>query len=201
VSQQDSSHSRRAQYPVNELFVSRWSHRALSGERIPDEVLFSAFEAARWAPSANNAQPWRFIYAKRDEAAWPQFLQLLSERNQAWASRASALVLILSLKERETAEGIKAIRSHSFDAGAAWSAFAHQAALDGWSTRAIGGYAIEATRTALQIPAQFNTEAFIAIGKATDKSVLREDFQALEKASDRQALSSLVAQGQFSFSA
>ena len=64
---------RQADHPVSPMFLDRWSPRALSGETIPLETLLTIFEAARWAPSASNSQPWRFVYARRDTPAWDFF--------------------------------------------------------------------------------------------------------------------------------
>src|SRR5262245_26603611 len=87
---------RRADFGVAPVFVERWSPRSFLRTSIPDEVLSTCFEAARWAPSGFNLQPWRFIYAKRDTARWAVFVDLLSATNQAWAESASALVLFVS---------------------------------------------------------------------------------------------------------
>jgi len=69
--------ARLAHRPVAPLFLHRWSSRAFTGESISDDALFTLFEAARWAPSAYNSQPWRFVYAKRDTPTWPKLLALL----------------------------------------------------------------------------------------------------------------------------
>jgi nitroreductase len=190
---------RKPQYHIEPLFLSRWSQRALTGESIPDEVLFSSFEAARWAPSGGNSQPWRFVYVKRDSEQWPQFLGFVNERNRIWAANASALILLLSRKLRKSDDGDRPSRSHSFDAGAAWSNFAHQAHLLGWSTRAIGGFDREATRSALAIPDLYELEVFIAIGRPADSSVLPADLQGREQPTDRELLEDLVAEGRFAF--
>lgn len=190
---------RRPQHKVDPLFLSRWSPRALTGDAVPDDVLFSCFEAARWAPSGGNGQPWRFIFAKRDSAEWERFLGFLNERNRSWAKQAGALVIVVSRKVRETDDGPRPFRSHSFDTGAAWSGFAHQARLLGWSTRAMGGINIDVIRTTLNIPEHFEIEIAVAIGKAADKSVLPESLQAAETPTERLPLSQLVTEGVFSF--
>ena len=154
--------------PENEvapLFISRWSSRSFTGETIPDSVLFSSIEAARWAPSAANAQPWRFIYAKRDSADWSRFLGLVFENNAVWAKNASALVLLVSRTQRQGEKGLIPHHSHSFDTGAAWENFALQASQLGWSTRAIGGFDREKAKQELEIPDGFAIEVLIAIGK------------------------------------
>ncbi|MFM8330357.1 MAG: nitroreductase family protein [Candidatus Methylumidiphilus sp.] len=189
--------SRAPTHAIEPLFASRWSTKAYSGEAIEDEVLFKSFEAARWAPSGGNGQPWRFIYAKRDSAAWPQFFALLNERNQVWAANASALVVLLSKKIRQTLEGPRPSRSHSFDAGAAWSNFAHQTHVSGFSARAIGGFDRPAARDSLSIPEDFEIEVFIAIGKPADKPVLPEPLQSANQPSNRLPLTELINDGGF----
>ena len=73
------------------------SPRAFSNEPISETQLLTLFEAARWAPSSYNAQPWRFIYARRDSKHWPRFLGLLSAYNQSWARNAAALVILAAI--------------------------------------------------------------------------------------------------------
>ncbi|QFY42716.1 nitroreductase family protein [Candidatus Methylospira mobilis] len=191
--------SRKPLHDIEPVFISRWSTKALSGEPISDDTLFKSFEAARWAPSGSNSQPWRFIYSKRDSESWPRFLELVNERNRVWAANASALILLLSKKNRETPEGARPLRSHSFDAGAAWSNFANQTHLSGWSTRAIGGFDRDGVRSSLSIPDEYEIEVVIAVGKPADNSVLPEPLQSANKPSGRVPLSDLVADGRFAF--
>ena len=72
------SEKRTADHPVEKIFVDRWSPRAMSGESITDQELNRLFEAARWAPSSFNEQPWRFLYAKRNTPDFQKFLDLLA---------------------------------------------------------------------------------------------------------------------------
>ena len=90
------STARNAHFAIDPIFIDRWSPRAFTGEAIDEGTLFTLFEAARWAPSANNSQPWRFIYALKDSASWPGFFGLLHENNQRWAVNASVLVVLVS---------------------------------------------------------------------------------------------------------
>jgi nitroreductase len=134
-------------------------------------VLASAFEAARWAPSASNVQPWRFLVARNGDAYWEDFVSLLAPRNALWASQASALIVILSeLKLERRGEMVDNV-SHSFDAGAAWANFAHQALLLGWHTHGIGGFDREAARALLAVPEDFAIEAIVALGAARRRSI------------------------------
>jgi nitroreductase len=90
------SEHRQADHAIDNLFLNRWSPRAMSGEAIPQEDLLILFEAARWAPSSYNNQPWRILYARRDSAHWPLFFDLLVDSNKAWARNAAALLLFIS---------------------------------------------------------------------------------------------------------
>jgi nitroreductase len=76
-----SSH-RKPAFPIHSLFVDRWSPRAMSGEALSETALMSLLEAARWAPSCGNFQPWRFLYARRDTDFWPAFLDLINPSNR-----------------------------------------------------------------------------------------------------------------------
>src|ERR1700704_5133488 len=89
---------RKAEYPVEMLFIRRWSPRALSGEPLTEKELMTLFEAARWAPSTYNEQEWRFLYARRETEHWPLFFDLLVEGNRAWCQRAAVLVVVLAHK-------------------------------------------------------------------------------------------------------
>ncbi|WP_156679304.1 nitroreductase family protein [Sphingomonas profundi] len=186
---------RVAAYPVDPLFVDRWSPRSFSGEPVPDAVLLSIFEAARWAPSASNAQPWRFLLSRRDDPAWADFTSLLQPRNALWASAASALILIVAERQVERRGEIVENVSRSFDAGAAWANLAHQALLLGWHTHGIGGFDRIAARQRLAIPEAFAVETMVALGRAGGLDGLHPDFHALEAPSDRRPLDQTVFAG------
>ncbi|WP_234406319.1 nitroreductase family protein [Methylobacillus glycogenes] len=134
--------------------MQRWSPRAFNSETISDQALFSLFEAARWAPSGNNSQPWRFIYFKPDSANWQQVVELTNDNNRRWASNAGALLLLLSKTSHVRAGDTEPspLRNHSLDAGAAWASLSLQAVHDGLITHAIGGFDREKARELLQIP-------------------------------------------------
>jgi nitroreductase len=190
---------RTAGYQIAPLFIERWSPRSFTGEAIPEEVLFSLFEAARWAPSASNEQPWRFIYSLRGSPSWDAFLSLLSESNRLWAQNASTLVVVVSKAtriSRETGEEIRS-RSHSFDTGAAWVHLALQASLLDWATHAIGGFDREGARELLQIPANYHVEAAVAIGRRGKRESLPAALQQREAPNGRLPLNQIVFQDTF----
>ena len=196
-----SKSSRTPAYPVQAFFVNRWSPRSFSGAPLDESTLFSFFEAARWAPSANNSQPWRFVYALNGSARWASFLELLNENNQKWAAKASAIVLLISKTTHVRAGAAQAtpLRNHSLDAGAAWLSVAIQADLAGWRSHAIGGFDRERAREVLEVPEGFVLEIAIAIGKQSNADELTEELRAREQPNQRVPLSELVSEGRFAF--
>ena len=188
---------RASQYPVDAIFMNRWSPRAMSGEDVPVETLLSLFEAAKWAPSSNNNQPWRFLYAARSGPYWAEFFGLLTESNQVWAKNASALVVVIS-KQTFDHNG-KPSRTHSFDCGAAWENIALQGSLKGLVVHAMQGFDYDRAREVLRIPDVFTVEAMIAIGKPGKKEDLPPALQEREFPSARKALEEIAAEGLFQF--
>jgi nitroreductase len=189
------SEKRRAGYPINELFLDRWSPRAMSGEPIAQEDLMVLFEAARWAPSSFNNQPWRILYARRDGEHWQLFLDLLVESNRIWANKAAALMLFISKMTFD--HNGKPSRTHSFDAGAAWENLALQASLRGYVAHGMQGFDYDRAKTALEIPDEYQVEAIVAVGKPGAKESLPEKLQAIEAPNDRRPLDQTVCEGPF----
>ncbi len=195
-----STTPRIADYPIDPQFIERWSPRAFNGESIEPETLLSFFEAARWAPSAYNSQPWRFLYARRDTPDWERYLGLLNEFNRSWAQHAAALVIVIS-KTTFTAPGASEESPalwHTFDTGSAWGYMALQASLSGWYTHGMAGFDQALTRKELNIPEGYALHAAIAVGKLGDKSTLPEYLQGREMPSPRLPLEQLVSEGNFS---
>ena len=186
---------RKPEYDVNPVFLNRWSPRAMSGEGISEEELLSLFEAARWAPSANNNQPWRFVYARRDTPHWQPFLDLLVDLNRAWAFRAAALVVVVS-KTTFDHSG-KFSRTHSYDAGAAWENLALQGSLKGLVVHGMQGFDYERARELLRVPDGYQVEAMAAIGRPGTLESLPEKYREREFPSDRKKLSEIVMEGFF----
>jgi nitroreductase len=191
------SEVRKAHHPVDKLFLDRWSPRAMSGEEIPVEDLRSLFEAARWAPSSYNNQPWRIVYARRDTKHWQTFLDLLVEGNRAWARNASALLLFVS-KETFDFNG-QPYPTHSFDTGAAWENLALQGALRGYVTHGMQGFDYDRARRELKIPDGFRVEAMVAVGKPGNIEDLSEQARQKEAPNGRKSLAEIVCEGTFGF--
>jgi len=197
------SSPRTPEHPIDPLFTSRWSPRAFTGEAIDEAMLLGFIEAARWAPSGFNAQPWRFLYARRETPAWPPVFDALLPFNQAWAVRASALVVVLSRTQwvPPGKSAVEPIRSHSFDAGAAWALLALQASIAGWHAHGMGAFDHDRLRAALAVPGDHAIEAVIAIGRRGDASLLSESLRAREVPSQRLPLAAIAAEGRFAFPA
>jgi nitroreductase len=184
---------------VEPLMLERWSPRAFDSSVIPAEDLETIFDAARWAPSAFNVQPWRFVYARRDGSDWARFLDLLLPFNQSWAERAAVLVFILSdtLMQGPKDEAPSPSHSHSFDAGAAWALLALQATRLGYHAHGMTGVDFARAQEELVVPGRFRIEAAAAIGRIGDKSLLPDTLQAREAPSHRKAVREFTFEGRF----
>ena len=187
---------RKSEHAIDSVFIDRWSARAMSGEALSEAELMLLFEAARWAPSSMNYQPWRMLYALRDSAYWPLFLGLLTERNQTWARQAGALVVFISKTRFD--DGRPCV-THSFDAGAAWENFALQASEKHLVVHGMQGFDYARARRELNIPEEFHVDAMAVVGKPGDKAALPEGLRARELPSDRRALTEIAREGRFSF--
>lgn len=196
----EQSAQRQTENPVDPLFLERWSPRAFDGSDMDEKDLETIFDAARWAPSAFNLQPWRFVYARRGDADWQRFLDILLPANAGWASQASVLLFVLSDRFGPAREGEEAqiSHSHSFDAGAAWAVLALQAFKLGYHSHGMTGIDFDRARTELNVPDRFRVEAAIAIGKKADKSILPEKLQAREMPNGRHPIEHFVFRGRFS---
>ena len=191
--------TRQPTYPIDPMFLDRWSPRAFDGSPIREDEVLKLIEAARWAPSAFNVQPWRFLYALRDDAKWPLFLELLIPFNQSWASSASALIFILSDREMRNADGSPREDSytHSFDAGAAWAQLALQARCDGLYAHGMSGFDVGKATERLGVPADYRIDAVVAVGRLGDPTTLPEGLREREQPSARTPLDQIAFAGTF----
>ena len=184
--------SRTTEYDINDIFLIRYSPRAMSGEPISKSELMTLFEAARWAPSASNIQPWRFLYAIKDTPDFELFFSFLNEGNRIWCKNGGALVIGLSKKN--TDDG-KINETHSFDTGAAWENLALEGTMLGLIIHGMAGYNLETLKTELNIPDGYNVELMIIIGKKGKIEDLPERLQEREKPSQRKNLAEIVFEG------
>jgi nitroreductase len=184
---------RKPEYEVSPMFTERWSPRAFLDKAVPTDVLYSVLEAAKWAPSAANWQPWRFIIA-RSETDREKFHSFINDRNREWCEKAPVIILILS---KVTNPDGKANRFHSFDTGAAWANLAMQASMLGLVTHGMGGFDQDKARQLLNIPEDYDIHAVVALGYQGNTEDLPESFQDREKPSERRPLAETVFEGTF----
>lgn len=191
--------TRSTSQDVDQMFLERWSPRSFDGMPLDESQLLTILEAARWAPSAYNAQPWRFVYALKGTPEFDRLLGVLLEFNQSWAKDAGALVFIVSRTHFDATEGAepKPIYSHSFDAGAAWGYLALQAHLLGLHAHGMTGIDFARAPEALGLPEGYRVEAAAAIGRRADAERLPEALRAREVPSTRRPLAETAFRGTF----
>src|SRR5699024_6620996 len=165
---------RKAAYDIDPIYIKRWSPRSFTDQAIPDDVLYSLFEAARWAPSAANMQPWRFIIA-RTPADKENFLSFIDDRNVIWCQNAPVLVAFSS--RMENPKSGKEYRTHSYDTGTAWGFLALEANRKRLITHSMVGFEREKAKAALRLPKNFAVHAIVAIGYQGDKEALPKHLQ------------------------
>jgi len=186
--------SRTADHDIDPQFLARWSPRAMNGEPVTQADLLRLLEAARWAPSGGNTQPWRFGYARKGTADFERYFDALLEGNRLWCVNAGALLVVASRTTR--GEG-KPLPTHSFDAGAAWMSLALQGAKMGLVVHGMGGYTEAAIREAAHLSTDLHVEAMVAVGNPGKVEDLPEKLQGREVPSLRDPVSSFAFEGRF----
>lgn len=137
----DQPAGRQPDHPVAPQFPNRWSPRSFTDRALSEAEVMSLLEAARWAPSASNHQPWRLVWALRGEAAFEAIAGTLTGNNPLWAGKAAVLVAVASKDTVTNREGVEvANRTSAFDTGAAWMSLALQAEAMGLFAHAMGGF-------------------------------------------------------------
>lgn len=175
-----TSPSRRApaDHPLLDAIADRWSPRAFDAERPFGEAeMLPLLEAARWAASSSNIQPWRLAWTLRGEPAFDRLLECLSGGNKAWAFRAGAFVLGCALLD--TPNGTRN-RHAAHDLGASLAQMAIQASAAGMAFHAMGGFDRKAAEAALGVPPEIEAFTVLAIGWPADPSILDEERRARE---------------------
>ena len=173
----------QTQVPINDVLARRWSGRAFDPLKpVQREQLVALLEAARWAASCYNDQPWRFLVWDRnaDAASWQKAFGCLGEWNQKWVINAP--VLMLSCAGSVYAHNGKPNRFGPHDTGAAGQNLHLQAAAMGLMTHPMGGYDSGKARAAFAIPADYTPMAMIAVGHPGPADSLEEEYRELETA-------------------
>ena len=194
-----TANGRTADYPINPLFLDRWSPRAFDGQPVPEAHLMTMLEAARWAPSSSNLQPWRFLYTINGRPHWEQFLGFLNEGNRLWCRDAGALLVLVSKSTRPvtgTADEVPSY-THSHDAGCAWGCLALQATMMGYQAHGMAGLDKERAARDLRVPDTYRVEQMIAVGRRADPATLPEALRAREQPNSRRPLTETVMEGAF----
>lgn len=191
----DPKNSRQASASVEPMFIERWSSKAFADKPLSDDEIASLFEAAHWAPSASNRQPWIFVYAT-DGPDRERFNALLSEGNARYAPKAAMMVLVFARTVDE--EGNK-IRTAQFDTGAAWMSLALQANRMGLNTRAMGGIDLDAAYDVAGVSRDnFETICGIAVGTRGTDDDIHPRMVKQNLANDRKDVSEIAFKGTYS---
>jgi nitroreductase len=158
-------------FPVHDLIRERWSPRAFADKPVPHDVLRSIFEAARWAPSSNNEQPWAYIVATKDDKEnFEKMLSVLVEFNAGWAK--SAPVLALAVARLTFAKNNTPNRNAQYDTGAASALLSVEATAHGLAVHQMAGFDPEKARQVFGIPPGWEPIAALAIGYSGDPASL-----------------------------
>lgn len=166
---------------IHDLLRHRWSPRAFAEKAVPAEVLRGLFEAARWAPSSNNEQPWAYLVAAKGDAEnFKKMVDVLVEFNAGWARHAP--VLALSVAHLKTQRDGKPNRVALHDVGTASAQLTFEANAQGLQVHQMAGFDAEKARQAFSIPANWEPVAAMAIGYPGDPGALPEKLRERELA-------------------
>ncbi|HET8913239.1 MAG TPA: nitroreductase family protein [Ktedonobacteraceae bacterium] len=185
-----------AHHPIHTLIGERWSPRAFDDRPVEREKIHSLFEAARWAASANNMQPWHFIMATKENAEdHARFVEILMEGNRTWAQHAPVLVLVVArLYSFPGKEQIS-----FYDTGMAAENLVTQAVDLGLATHQMGGFDGDKARELLGIPEGYTPLSMIAIGYPGTHERLTDVLREREVAPRvRKSVEEFVAEGRWS---
>ena len=195
-----ASYKRIADHKIAPLFLQRESlydlHRELSQEQMSKKML-QLFEAARWAPSEYNKQPWKFIYGVHGTQHWNRLFATVVPGNQKWVTNAGALIVVLS--QNRNTDG-SPLTSHSFDTGLAVAQLLLQATDLGLVAHPLGGFKHDNVRQEFNIPEEYTIEAMVAIGeKASQKHSNKSFAQRDARQITRKPLSEIAFEGALRF--
>ena len=169
----------KTQVPIHDVLRRRWSPRAFDSRSVEPEKLRSLFEAARWAPSSNNEQPWRFLVATKEAPEdYGRLFDCLLEGNRKWVHLAP--VLMLSVTELNFEDDGKPNRHAFHDMGLAAENLVLQAVALGLAAHQMAGFDVEKARRTCDIPAEYDPVAMIAVGYPGDPAALPDYLRERE---------------------
>ena len=186
--------TRTLEHPADPQFIRRTSPRAMSGEALTRDDLLPLFEAARWAPSCANSQPWRFVYGLAGTPEFDALFSTLAPGNQAWVKRAGALVLTCA---KTTMPNGSPSPTPAFDAGAAWMSFALQGSLSGLVIHGMAGFDGARAREVAHVPEDHLVIMMISVGKPGKIEDLPEAYRSREEPTPRDSVDSFIREGKF----
>ncbi|WP_322046520.1 nitroreductase family protein [Paraburkholderia sp. J67] len=167
--------------PIEDVLAWRWSPRSFDANAtITDEQVLSILEAARWAPSAVNFQPRRFVVGKRGTPTFDKIASHLTSNNKVWAPNASLLILAIAVKADGPTADARPNPWAEYDTGQAAANIVFQAHALGLHAHQMAGMEVDKMREEFALPAHFSPITTIAIGKVADVGLLPEDLQARE---------------------
>ncbi len=183
-------------YPINNLTQNRWSPRAFSEKKVEKEKVSSILEAARWAPSAFNEQPWRFIIGHKGDSTYDSILSTLVDWNILWAGKAPVLILNIA-KKTFTQNGGQNV-TFKYDLGQAVGLMILEAVNQGLVSHQMSGFDANKAAELLKIPDDYQAVSVTAIGYYGNIENLPEDMVTMEnKERERNKLNSMVFEGEF----
>jgi nitroreductase len=181
-------------HPIFDLLARRWSTRAFSDRSVDRETLASLFEAARWAPSSGNGQPWSYLVATKDNAAEHQRMASILTPGNVWAHKAPVLALSVATLHRAD----KPNRTALHDLGLANENLVIQAVSMGLAVHMMAGFHIDMAREVFEIPVNHDPHAMMAIGYPGDPESLPEDLRTKDLAlRQRKPIREFVFHGKF----
>jgi nitroreductase len=187
--------------PLHDIVRNRWSPRAFSNKTVAPDVLRSLFEAARWAPSSFNWQPWAYLVATKDDPEnYAKTLSTLVEFNAGWAKQAP--VLVISVAQTKTPKDGATNRHALHDVGAASAQLTFEANARGLLVHQMAGFDVEKARQVFHIPQDWEPTAAMALGYPGDPQSLSDQLREREMAPrTRKPLAEFVMTGDWGHTA
>ncbi len=166
-------------YPINKIITERWSTRSFDGKPVEEDKINSVLEAARWAPSAFNAQPWRFIVGVKNSKEYNNILSTLVDWNIQWAKNAP--VLILNVAEKKFSHNGTSNPTYKYDLGQAVAIMSIEATNQGLFTHQMTGFNSDKAHQLFNLNEDLDVVSVTALGYYSPNAVIPEDIAKLEK--------------------